>query len=431
MLCLFATLSVSMATTTDLSAQQSNNNKYIFEAQLAAESGLAYMVNILTGIPQLDTSTEEACFTSLYDELCDRMNDNVNFQGSSVTIGDDTISIPAIVLRNASFKSTLAMPEDGIIRLLVFGKALTDSGYGSIIRSVSMDFEISTGTAIEYGIYIKGPLVSNNKLIINYTNDPQEASICSGASGVAVTLKNDSYLAGDLLTSDPTATVDFQGSVEVEGDIRLGEGTASLPDLDPSIYAPFATNVLDSSSNFELSSYENIRIKAGTNPNFDADVTIKGVMYIEAPNNVTFLNKAYITGVIATEDPGDGAGYGSHTIKFDNDVEYYSTDVLGDDFAGLKALSGASIIAPNYKVIFNNKLTYDADTIACDDLTLLGPLQGTIHGNILVYGDQTTEFNNEVEITFDWSKMNGPGAGFVGGSGDTALTVVPSTYSEK
>jgi len=44
--------------------------------------------------------------------------------------------------------------------------------------------------------------------------------------------------------------------------------------------------------------FENIRVVAGTNPNFTGHATLKGIVFIEAPNVVTFSGGTTITGII-------------------------------------------------------------------------------------------------------------------------------------
>ena len=55
------------------------------------------------------------------------------------------------------------------------------------------------------------------------------------------------------------------------------------------------------------STFTNIRIKASNDPTFGNSngTTIQGIMYIEAPNTVTFKNDVAIQGVIRRRRPAE------------------------------------------------------------------------------------------------------------------------------
>ena len=53
-------------------------------------------------------------------------------------------------------------------------------------------------------------------------------------------------------------------------------------------------------------SFTNIRIKAGANPKFNANTVIRGVVYVETPNQITFNGGATIQGVIVVQNNPTG-----------------------------------------------------------------------------------------------------------------------------
>src|SRR4029453_8646299 len=69
--------------------------------------------------------------------------------------------------------------------------------------------------------------------------------------------------------------------------------------------------------------FKNIRIKAGTNPIFNANTTIQGVVYIEQPNYVKFNGGATIQGVIVTSTDGNNnetANLTTNVVEFKGGV---------------------------------------------------------------------------------------------------------------
>ncbi len=276
----------------------------------------------------------------------------------------------------------------------------------------------------DYSLATKGPLRIGYGALIIGVNDPSEATIlCAGEVNPVLTIMEGSYIAGDVYLSNPSAQVALSDNVFIGGEslpgavaehVHIGSGPIEFFEIDSTVFAPFATTVVDSTTDVSSGTFTNIRIAAGTNPTF-GDVTIQGVVYIEAPNRVSFSNNLDITGVIVTEDPGDGASLADHRITFKNNLIIHGVQLLPDtpQFAQLRTMPGTAILAPGFAVEFKNNFESVSGIIAAESMTLDNNLEAILYGSIIVYGDQGLDLKHNAHLTVDRSRYQGTPTGFV------------------
>jgi len=428
LLCILTTLGVAFAASTNLSLQKSENLRLAGEARLAAESGLEYYAYLLSSTAISDTSTDQAILDSLATELADQLNGSANLQGQSVEYDGSSIVIPAIGFDGGkSFRAEITVAGEKLLQLNVVGQvAASGAAGGALERSISIEVEPAPSGALGYGIFAKGPIVVGQNFNFVGASDPAEASMSSAAEEVAITVGS-GHIDGDVVLGDPDATVSIGATVG--GQIYRAE----LPDpqIDGSVFEPFATNIVDAGTDTSSGTFTNIRVKAGTNPVFGNHVTILGVMYIEAPNYVYFTNNVTIIGVLVSEDPGPGASPSEHYIYFKNNLSVLGLDQLPDlpEFATLREMVGSAFLLPGFTLEFKNNFTSVSGTIAAERIIVKNNLDGTVYGSIIALGDGGLTLKNNANITIDRSRYPDLAPGIIPG-GPQYLALRPSSYTE-
>ena len=125
--------------------------------------------------------------------------------------------------------------------------------------------------------------------------------------------------------------------------VHTGVSEPEFPTIDPSVYEPYATNIIN--GNPSGKNFSNIRIKANTNPSFAGNTTIKGVMFIETPNRIRFTGNCTIQGVIVVQANPTG-DLSSNQLSFTGNVNASGPETLPASYGDLRTLTGASSSPP-------------------------------------------------------------------------------------
>ena len=97
----------------------------------------------------------------------------------------------------------------------------------------------------------------------------------------------------------------------------------------------------------------NATIQAGTNPTFLGNITIQGILFIQAPNVVRFTRNVSLQGIIVAN--GDASNPGTNSISFEGNFAsggYPS----GSQFDAIRQEQGSSILAPGFGVVLHGQL---------------------------------------------------------------------------
>ena len=312
-LVLFTALAVGFSYTTNMNLQQARNYKCAQSARMAAESGLGYMLSVLEGFTIPAKEADEDLLLAVANALAYEMDTTPNMGGGEITFDGTTIRTPVITYHahGQAFQASISETGDGdgTLHLAVNGS------WRGFQKRVGMEVSPVTvvSTVFNYGIASKGKVSIGGQGSIVGANDPSDADILAATytSSEAAYLYGGCVISGDISTSNPDSYVTITGSASVGGTsnpleildhIHIGVGDPVFPEIDTSVFEPFATNTLsptaDTSGDIVL---ENIRVPAGMNPIFDGKVTLRGVVHIEQPNNVQFAGQVEITGVITTD----------------------------------------------------------------------------------------------------------------------------------
>lgn len=431
LLLLTASLAAALATGTSLELRKSDNLQQVHKARLAAESGMALMTHTLKNIELAPGVRDQDMLDALAVALQADMNGTGNLQGNQVTQYGSVVSVPSIALEDgSSFSASIYLDDASTVRLAVEGTCPGNAGV-SISRTLMMEFNCgSKSPGLTYGVYSKGPITIEQNFDYQGANTPEEASMYTEASsGYAVSIGHNGYIDGDIDLKDPFGAVSLGMNTVVKGDVNVGVPPSPIPEVDPSVFIPFATNTMTGSTPTQNCTLTNLRIPAGMNPTFKNNVTLKGVIYIEAPNYVYFKNNVTVAGVIVTDDAGDVSG--TSKIYFKNNLDISGVDTLPDtsEFRTLRTMTGSAILAPGFDLEFKNNFSTMSGTIACEQLLLKNNLDATIYGALIIYGDGGLTFKNNASITIDRSGLEGMPSGLAY-SGVTIFLVNPDSYQE-
>ncbi len=190
---------------------------------------------------------------------------------------------------------------------------------------------------------------------------------------------------------------------------------------------PLAVNVIDANTNLSAGVYNNIRIAAGTNPDFTSDVVLNGVVYVEAPNIVRFRGQTTINGLIVTQDKD--LPLELCQLDFAGGVHANGVELLPDtsEFTAVKEYTGSFIIAPGFGAVFSGNFGTVNGAIAADQLTFAGTAEGTVNGTVIGLEDLPTMLGGNVIIRVNREGDGSTAAGFLE---SFALIPQPESYSE-
>ena len=434
LLCVLATLCVGLGALASNTLVQADNQTHVQGATLAAESGMSFMLDALRKVRLPGDTTQATFLPNLAAALGTRLDGGPNLDGGTVTNTGTAVLVPSIALDDGSFSAQFSWVGPSTVRLDVLGNC---KGVSRRV-AIQMTMVPKSAAVFDYGLASRGPIDISGSCVIRGVNNPAEASVLSTTDShvQAITVGGNANIAGDLSTSGEGTSVGISGSPTIAGSsdpaviqqhIHLGIDPPDWPVLDTSGLIPLAINTVDHHTNLNVDSMTNIRIKAGTNPNFTSDIIINGVVYIEAPNQVSFEGRATLNGLIVTQE--SAAPLTNCQIFFAGGVEALGVAALPDtpQFAAVKQQTGTFILAPGFGVTFAGHVRAVNGTIAADQLTFTGTADGVVKGSILGLKDLPTSVGGNVEISIDRANADPNPAGFLK---SYALIVLPGTYAE-
>jgi len=314
--------------------------------------------------------------------------------------------------------------------------------YGAITRTISVNYKFGTKThtVFDYGVATKGPLHLAGNIELDGVNVSVEADVYieSENENEALSIIGNSQIAGDVKITNPDAYVTLQGGqAGIGGEtgddalnhVSVGETPPEFPIPNPGHFEDYAVNIVDSSTDTTVdAAFENVRIVAGTNPTFSGNVTLNGIVFIEAPNVVTFTGNTIITGIIVGNgDLEDDSA--TNQVNFLGTVDSCPVSELPDEaqFAGLQDETGTFILAPGFHLAFGGNFNTLSGAIAGNGIEFYGNAGGTVNGSIINYSDEEMALTGNSDLYFNRSGTSQVPAGFVP---EIVLQYDPLSYSE-
>ena len=443
-LALCTTLAVAMASGTTLNLARSDNMQKAFKAQLAAEGGLGFMLQSISGAKLSKDTDYNTVMGNLAVALGGILDDTPNLGGSVVSGTESTVTIPAITVEGAVFSCVLTrLGPDGQgnqqCRVSVTGSA------GGMSRLVSLDLRLKPASPalFDYGVASRGSIEIKGNAKILSISETADASIFSAADDSTVIQANgNAKVAGDLyVCNDDISTINLTGNVEVGGETdtdeifanhtHLNQDDPDFPELDLTPFDGLTTTVIDGSTPTGGDiTFENARILPNVNPTFSGNITFNGIVYVEAPNKVKFTGNLVVNGFIVTSD-GSSLPLSDNQLTFTGNVSVPGVDALPDtaEFTAIKALTGTAILAPGFGVTFTGNNSGIDGLIAADQLTFRGntSLGGELTGMILGLTDLPMSLRGNTKITINRQDDDYTPVGFKYSS---AFEVISDTYAE-
>lgn len=371
-LVLFSTLALGFYAATTTSNEVVANDRLIASAQSAAESGMDFMRYQLANVSIAPNTPSSDVVTKLYQNLASQLNGSANMAGQTISLTGSTIQIPS------STSGTIKLDSNGDTR---FRATITDwageivvkvNGYAGtvgIVRAFSMDFtrQPRPTSLFNFAVASKGQVVMSKGTITTTAGiDPSVATVMSASDSTGAINMSGGTVTGDLNIVDGASVSVTGGTVGTPGSSIPSQilanhvhvvDTPDFPFVDPTVYKQYATNTYSSGAGTQA----NIIIPPNTNPKFNGNATVQGVMYIQSPNQVTFNGNFNLQGFIVME------GGSSTTDSLNLSGNLTMSPVPNQpQFDALRAVSGVAILAPNAA------------------LNMTGSAGGTVKGNIIV-----------------------------------------------
>jgi hypothetical protein len=407
-LALFAVLAVGFFAATSMSAQISRNERRLNDAQLGAESGLQFMRYQLGQVDITTTTLQADLLPKVCAELARLMDGTGNMGGNAVQITDGTINIPSptgtVPLEagggDKRFRATITQSGTFLI--------LTVTGFCSdpnITRTVQMKYAQAprASALFDFGVASKGKIVTGGSAIVVGQGDPARGSVLSTSmTDPTPVVIGGKMVSGDISVTNPAANVTYAGAsiggtkdpVQIEAKhIHKGVTAPDFPDIDTSAYAAYATTAYTGSGG----TLTNVYIPAGMNPSFSGG-TINGVLYVKAPNRVSFTGNTVINGAIVVEN---NVAYDPtrNSISFGGNVTVnpISTTGLGLP-AGEESLTGAFLLAPGFAASFTGSFGTVGGHVIASGISFTGDAGGTVQGSVINLASVEMDINGSADI---------------------------------
>jgi len=428
---------------------QSENYLAISEARMQTESGVSYLSHLLKQTGMSGVSTDQDLMDAIATQMSSQLDWSPAMGGVSISYDGDTITIPAISSEDSgSFQASITLVDSGTVQLSVTGSS------GLTSRWAALQFELSKGGAASfaYGVASKGPIRMTGNAKILGANNPDEAQCLSATydTDEAFKLTGNCNIEGGINICNSDGYAKLTGNVQIAGDrisgtvnaetiasdpesyegFKIGIGDVEFPEVNPTVFEPFAVNeVTSSTSTSGNKTFNNIRIKANSNKTFSGNIKLNGVIFIEVPNRIHFSGNVTIKGVIVTQDAGDN-NYTNNTLKFTGNLTARGVEELPNtsEFTDLRDMPGAFILAPGFSVQFSGNFGTVGGTMAAEEFKWTGNAGGIVRGAVISYGPEEMKLVGNSTITIDRDGMPDETPGF---SSSTTFGPVSDSYIEQ
>jgi hypothetical protein len=438
-LAMFSALTAAMAAFSGANIQLAENVRKADVSRGCAESGLEVVRYWLSHVEMSGKIPAGQRFSTLATTL----QSNLTSAGATnilnrLTCTASTITLAEVPLHSSSgqnFSAVLTKIDDNTVQLEVTGS------YSSFQRKIQSAYQFCqrADTVFDYGVASRGPLSLSGNIELSGINIQVESNAYIQCDELlALEIVGNSMIGGDVKITNPLGYVHLQGgNAGVGGEtgegamqhITIGATPTEFPELDPNEFYGYATNVLSATADLsKAGTYNNLRIPANMNPSFSGKTTLRGVVYIQAPNVVTFSGDVDVTAVIVTDgDPADSSG--ANRLTFTGTITGHPITQLPQEtqFADLRQKTGTFILAPGFKLGFGGSFTTLSGAIAGNGIELWGNAGGTINGSLLNYSPAPMTLSGNSDLYFNRSGLTEVPAGFVP---RIIMLYDPSSYAE-
>jgi len=436
---LFSALSLGMLTMSSTNVQVANNYRKANRALVCAQSGLDVSKYWVNRVYMPGDTTASARFDQLASFMHSDMISNAYITSdytSGVSLNVDSVSLDSS--GDQSFSTTIEPVDNDTVHVEVTGRD------GVITRTVGINytFGVRQESVFDYGVASRGPVHLSGNIDLDGTNIAVEASVYieTDTDDDALSIIGNSQIAGDVKITDLDGTVSLQGGQAgiggdtgqeaIDNHVTTGVAPTEFPMPNTGYFEQYVNgDTIDSDTDTSTdTTFQNIRIAAGTNPTFSGNVTLEGIVFIETPNVVTFAGGTNITGIIVGDgDMNDNSG--TNQIIFLGNVSSQSVSQLPSEsqFDGLHDETGTFLMAPGFSAGFGGSFDTLNGAIAANGINFFGNAGGTIGGSVLNYSDTPMTLSGNSDLYFNRSDITEVPAGF---EPEIVLHYHSETYSE-
>jgi len=426
---LFSAFSIGVLSLSTANVQTASNHHTSNLARSSAESGLEYVRYWFSGVSLPGTIAAEQRFVFFADELESILQDYdipyenlVEDQLFRIGTAESPILLQAGPER--SFYAEIRPLGTERIRVWICGRA------GEFERTIRADFAYGTRrhSVFDFGVATKGPLGLWGNIQIEGVNISVESDVYieSENQNNALTIVGNSQIAGDVKIVNSNAVVTLQGGkagiggetgqAAIDHHVQTGVPATEFPYPNTDYFEQYVDGITITSAN--KSSYssnttlENVRIAANTNPAFSGNVTLKGVVFIEYPNQVVFTGNTDVIGIIIGDgDLNDHSG--TSKIEFRGNVSSRSVSELPEEqFGDLTRETGTFLMAPGFAVSFGGSFDTLNGCIAANGVTFYGNAGGVIGGSVINYSPTLMTLTGNADLYFNRTGITSLPAGF-------------------
>ncbi|MBL7132545.1 MAG: pilus assembly PilX N-terminal domain-containing protein [Phycisphaerae bacterium] len=410
---MFACMAVALAVASSTNMAISRNRVEIGQSTNLVESGLLLAQREMGGL-QVTGATAEEVHACIADHFRTVLADAGMVSAQEITASADGVFFPQMIVPGPD-------ERDGTIELTVVADGgvsanptITVSSAGRFadaVRSAYYDFHVQSGCRLlsDYGVASRSPVKMSGNARIDGANNDAEGSLysSSGSATRAIDMGGRSSISGTAAVSADGAQIYTRGSAEIGGERITDAPDHEWPDIDTQQFEQYVENTLtgDSHRNDTL---VNIRIPPNTNPTFNGNTDLYGIIYIESPNTVTFNGNASVCGIIVCEEPAV-ENLSANQLKFNGNLSVSGVENLPRDdsrFDGLRDQAGTFLLAPGYKATFSGNFNTLNGSIVASQFIFSGTAGGTVRGNVLNLSDSSFTLQGNAHLTID--KANAP-----------------------
>jgi hypothetical protein len=388
----------------------------------------------------------------MYDDLAAALEGTSNMYGMSVGLNIDSsqIDVPAgdnnyITCSDtgAGFHAVITHSGKNIVMKVIGRCGTSSSAPAATPVRVALRLQFAPqdikNTFFNFGLASRGAVVIDTKNTVT-ANPTSHASILSEyAAASPVTIGSSSGatpggIAGDITVLQgytPNVYANWSvGGTTIQSTIMSQHVTSVAPALAPEFpvadtaaYRQYAVNTYLPG----LTTYENIIVPPLMNPIFASGTTIRGVVYIQQPNIVTFNGNVTIQGVIVTEDKHTGDLTTNQLVFSGNGGSKTGVETLpaGAQFDGLRNLIGSFIVAPGFDVQLTGNFGNIGGSIAGDRVTLNGSSASTVTGTVMTLKSNPLKVTGNTAINLAPATTSHAGLAF-----SQRYSILPSSYAE-
>ena len=424
---IFSTLGLAMLANSSTNMQTSSNHRQANRAFESAHSGLEVVRYLFEGLSVSGLTAPENRVAALYNQLQNRIVEtDMSGVYAMYDADEKSIELYNVYLDYSTGKSFSCQISQSATDDMMMVANITGFSKEVCRRlRVNFAFEEDTDAIFDFGIATKGPLYMSGQAIVEGVNLAVESDVYIEADvvGDEFIIGNQASVGGDVHIVDEYATYEIGskssigGAVgeEAEEHIDVGTDPVTFPETTVDYFRTLATgDVITSETNLnDYDTLDNVIIAAGTNPTFANDTVIRGVLFIEQPNTVTFASKVDVYGIIVG-DAEEGVSSSSNSIDFAGQVECFDVSSLtGDEFELISLETGTFIMAPGFSVDFSGQSNVINGVMAVAGARFTGQAGGTINGSIINYSEQPVVLQGQGSLSFDRYGSSEVPAGFI------------------